>query len=153
MAARLQSERLSCSAKAIISARRSPRIRPLEVRPLVVLLENYLVTRGHIREIYGVQDDARTVGDGEALPIREPDGQKEDAFFHPVRNPVHSLSVNLAISFPNFFVLLLNSSVEPPVLCCADRFYRNCVNHHSFRLFLAHGSIPRSNSKTASPGC
>jgi hypothetical protein len=40
--------------------------RPLGVGPSVVMFENYVVARGHIRKIHGVQTDARTVGDGKA---------------------------------------------------------------------------------------
>jgi hypothetical protein len=39
------------------------------------------------------------------------------------------------------------------VFRCADRLYRNAVNHHDLRLFLAHDSIPRSKSETESPRC
>ena len=117
------------------------------------MFENYVVARGHIRKIHGVQIDAGTVGDGKALPIGEPHGEKEAVFLNLVRNPVHFLSVNLAVSFPNFFLLLPNSTVEPLVFRCADRLYRNAVNHHDLRLFLAHDSIPRSKSETESPRC
>jgi hypothetical protein len=82
-------------------------IRPSDVRPLVVMFENYVVARGHIRKIRSVQIDARTVGDGEALPISEPHGEKKDAFLNPVRNPVHFLAANLAVSFPQFSCFFL----------------------------------------------
>jgi hypothetical protein len=37
------------------------------------------------------------------------------SFLVPMRNPVHFLAVNLGITSPQFFVLLLDSLVQTPV--------------------------------------
>src|SRR5260221_14324649 len=54
----------------------------------------------------------------------------------PVRDPVHFLAVNLRVPSPQLFVLLLDSLVQPPVFCRADRLYRNTVDRHGLGFFL-----------------
>src|SRR5260221_10781366 len=60
----------------------------------------------------------------------------------PVRNPIHFLAMHLRVPLPQLFVLLLDSPLQPPVFCRADRLYRNTVHHHGLGFFLLRHARP-----------
>src|SRR5438309_6196819 len=113
------------------------------VAPAVILTNDYGVARLNVREINDVRDDCWATQDREVLSICEPYVERQVSVLMPVRNPVHFLAVNLRVPSPQSFVLLLDSVVQPPVFCRADRLYRNTVHHHGLGSFLLrHGRPP-----------
>src|SRR5216683_4422948 len=112
------------------------------VAPAVILTNDYGVARLNVREINDVRDDCWATQDREVLSICEPHVERQVSFLMPVRNPVHFLAVNLRVPSPQLFVLLLNSPVQPPVFCRADRLYRNTVHHHGLAFFLLRHARP-----------
>src|SRR5260370_30558881 len=60
----------------------------------------------------------------------------------PVRNPIHFLAMHLRVPSPQLFVLLLDSPLQPPVFCRADRLYRNTVHHHGLGFLLLRHARP-----------
>src|SRR6266567_7199078 len=112
------------------------------VAPPEVLPNDYVVACFHVGKIDAVRDDCWATQDREVLPIREPHVEGEVSFLMPVRNPIHFLAMHLRVPSPQLFVLLLDSPVQPPVFCRADRLYRNTVHHHGLGFFLLRHARP-----------
>src|SRR5258708_22172843 len=89
-----------------------------------------------------VWEDWGGTQDRKVLSICEPQVEGQVSFLMPVRNPVHFLAVNLRVPSPQLFVFLLDSSVQPPVFCRADRLYRNTVHHYGLGFFLLRHARP-----------
>src|SRR5882724_3993742 len=109
---------------------------PSVVPPVVILTDDYVVARFHVGEIDEISDDCGATRNCEVLPIREPHVEVQVSLLVSVRNPVHFLAVNLRVPSSQLFVLLLDSPVQPPVFCQADRLYRNTVDRHGLGFFL-----------------
>src|SRR6266568_5681324 len=98
--------------------------------PPEVLPNDYVVACFHVGKIDAVRDDCWATQDREVRPICEPHVEGEVSFLMPVRNPIHFLAMHFRVTSPQRFVLLLDSPLQPPVFCRADRLYRNTVPHH-----------------------
>src|SRR5437879_1567827 len=52
------------------------------------------------------------------------------------------LPCTLRVPSPQLFILLLDSSLQPPVFCRADRHCWNTVHHHGLGFFLLRHARP-----------
>src|SRR6267142_833113 len=74
--------------------------------------------------------------------VLETHGEIERPVFDGMGDKVHDLAMNFRVSPPKTVVLLLDSPLQPPVFCRADRLYWNTVHHHGLGFFLLRHARP-----------
>jgi hypothetical protein len=109
--------------------------------PFVIFAKDDIVTRCPVGEINDVSLDDGTAHNRKVLPIRKPYVEEQMSVLIPMRNPVHLLAVNLRVPSAQFFMFLLDSLIQTPVLRCANRGDRSAAHPDSVS-FFTHGFIP-----------
>src|SRR5579859_2200621 len=94
------------------------------------------ITGLEVAKVSANNEHVARVSEREVRLVFETNAEIERAVFDRMGDKVHDLAMNFRVSPPKTVVPLLDSPLQSPLFCRADRLYRDTVHQHGLGVFL-----------------